>query len=224
MMSTYKARREPRVNVALDVFLQTLHGEESFVTRNASYAGVFIVCPDPFPLRKLIRFKTRLPNAEEDVQMMGLVAHTINAADAAELGRPPGMGIQIFSLGDETRQKWRDYIGEEYDKSPEAREAIELSEIPRVRVRIPNHGMLEKFYARDLPSGGIFLRTAELHPEGTHVECDIVHPDDGRIFVIEAVVSEVIPAPVRERGIRLAMEPLQDMSTLRRFIDGEDEA
>lgn len=220
-MSTYKARREPRVNVSLDVIVQTLQGEESFRTRNASYAGVFVVCHEPLPLRKLIRFKTRLPESEVDLQMMGLVAHTINAADAAELGRPPGMGIQLFSLGEETRRTWRDYIGKTYEQTPEALRGGG-DDRPRVRVRIPNDQMLEKFYGHDLPAGSIFLRTAELHPQGTAVYCDIVHPRTAQIFVLEALIDEVVPTPIRERGIRLRLTPPEDMSLLRSFIDGED--
>jgi Tfp pilus assembly protein PilZ len=218
-MSTYKARREPRVNVALDVTLQTLRGEEPFRTRNASSAGVFVVCPDPFPLRKLVRFRTRLPDTGEELQMMGLVAHTINRADAAEGGRPPGMGIQIFSLGEENGRKWREFIGREYDKDEQAQARAGQRQRPSVRVRIPNRQLLEKFYGQDLPSGGIFLRTAELHPQGAEVHVDIVHPETGKVFTLDGKVEEVVPAPVRDRGMQLSLTPPEDMTLLRQFMD-----
>jgi hypothetical protein len=88
-----------------------------------------------------------------------------------------------------------------------------------VRVRIPNRQLLEKFYGQDLPAGTIFLRTADLHPQGTEVHCDIVHPETGRVFTLAARVEEVIPAPIRDRGIRLSLAAPKDMSSLREFVD-----
>lgn len=218
-MSNAKARRSPRVNTALDVFLQTVDGDVSFQTRDASYEGVFLVSQNPLPLRKLIRFRTRLPNSQEDLQMLGLVAHTVNPADAAETGQAPGMGIQLFSLGRETKERWREYIDELYTINPEARRAVESARRPKVRVRIPNAELLNRFKTVDLPAKSLFLRTPDLHPVGTQVDCIISHPLSGQSFILPATVAESIEGSIKERGLRLSFDLPDDLSDLHAFLD-----
>ncbi|MBA2661574.1 MAG: hypothetical protein H0U74_04725, partial [Bradymonadaceae bacterium] len=92
--------------------------------------------------------------------------------------------------------------------------------MPHVRVRIPNRQLLERFFNTDLPAGGIFLRTPDLHPEGTAVWCDIVHPETGQVFELEAKIAQVVPAPVRDRGMKLAIDAAEEMEALRVFVYG----
>lgn len=217
-MSNAKARRSPRVFAALDVSLQTVDGDVFYKTRDASYDGVFLVSDEPLPLRKLIRFRTRLPDSKEELQMLGLVAHTINPATAAESGEAPGMGIQLFSLGRETRARWREYIDALYQKNPEARRAVESARRPKVRVRIPNAELLKRFKTVDLPAKSLFLRTPDLHPAGTEVDCIISHPFSEQSFILSATVAESIDGTVKERGLRLDLELPHDLSELQAFL------
>ncbi len=216
-MTSAQNRQQPRVEVHLDITLQTPQGDSVFKTRNASAQGVFLLCPRPLPLRKLIRLKVRL-SVNEEIQMLGLVAHTINPADAAEQKRQPGMGIQLFSVGEETRDRWHDFIMEQYAKSPEAR--AQSQELPHVRIRIPNREILERFFTVDLPAGGIYLRTPDLHPQGSVVCCDIVHPESNAIFELQATVAQSVSAPVRDRGMKLQFDDVEKMEELRQFVYG----
>ena len=218
-MPSASDRNAPRVDISLDVFLQTVDGDVPCETRDASYEGVFIVRRDPLPLRKLIRFRTRLPETGDELQMLGLVAHTVNSTDAAERGRDPGMGIQLFSLGRDTRDRWRNYIDELYEKNPEARHSIETSRRPKVRVRIPNTAMLRRFQTVDLPDGRLFIRTPDLHPEGTDVDCVITHPIKDEVFVLPGRVLEAVEGTVKERGLRLALNVPDDTSELDAFFE-----
>src|SRR5690554_1619333 len=93
-MSDKKQRREPRINISLPVTLQLPDGELAYEIANASHRGIFIACPEPLPLRKLVRFSTQLDEEEEPLQMLGLVAHTVNPAEARESGKAAGMGVQ----------------------------------------------------------------------------------------------------------------------------------
>ena len=219
-MTSTSERTAPRVDVSLNVFLQTVDGDVPCKTRDASYEGVFIVRPDPLPLRKLIRFRTRLPDTDEDLQMLGLVAHTVNATDAAEHGRDPGMGIQLFSLGRKTRQRWRDYIDALYHENPEARRSIEEKRRPTVRLRIPNPSLLQRFRTVDLPAGTLFLRTPELHAEDTEVDCVVTHPLNEEQFSLRATVLECIDGTVKERGLRLSLQLPEDTTALEEFLGG----
>lgn len=219
-MLSSSERKSPRVRVSLDVFLQTVDGDVHCQTRDASYDGVFIARPDPLPLRKLIRFRTRMPDSDEELQMLGLVAHTVNATEAAEQNRDPGMGIQLFALGRATRDRWREYIDSLYEQHPEAGHAIDLSGRPEVNVRIPNSAILRKFRTVDLPGGSLFVQTPELHDEGTAVDCVITHPLTEQEFTIPAEVSETHDGPADERGLRLDLKIPDDTTELEAFLDG----
>ncbi len=216
-MTSAQNRRQPRVEVHLDITLQTPQGDAVFKTRNASTQGVFLLSPRPLPLRKLIRLKIRLSKTEE-IQMLGLVAHTINPVDAAEQRRQPGMGIQLFSVGEQTRDRWHDFISEQYEKSPEAR--AQAQDFPHVRIRIPNRALLERFFSIDLPAGGIYLRTPDLHPQGSVVCCDVVHPETNAVFELQATVAQTVPSPVRDRGMKLQFADVENLEELRQFVYG----
>lgn len=213
-------RKSPRVYVDLDVYIQTVDGDVPCKTRDASYEGVFIVRNDPLPLRKLIRFRTHIAETDEELQMLGLVARTVNATDAAELGRDPGMGIQLFSLGQATRQRWRRYIDELYEQDPQARKTIEESQRPSVRIRIPNEAMLQRFRTIDLPKGGLFLRTPELHPAGTEVTCVVSHPTNDQEFALTGEVLDCVEGTVKDRGLQLALHLPEDTEELETFLGG----
>ncbi len=219
-MTSSSQRKAPRVQVNLDVTLQTVDGDVSCETRDASYQGVFIARRDPLPLRKLIRFRARLPDSDEQLQMLGLVAHTVSAAEAAERNRAPGMGIQLFSLGRETRRRWHQFIDDLYERDPRARQSIESSRRPDIQMRIPDEEMLHKFRTVDLPKGRVFVRTPEVQPEGTEVNCVITHPDD-EVLSLQATVTNAVEGSVRDRGVELSLQLPDDTEELELFLGGE---
>ncbi len=219
-MPSASDRLAPRVDVTLRVFLQTVDGDVPCKTRDASYEGVFIVRRDPLPLRKLIRFRARLPGTDDELQMLGLVAHTVNATDAAERGGQPGMGIQLFSLGKQTRKRWRDFVDALYEKDPDALKAIEESLRPDIRIRIPSREVLERFRTVDLPRGVLFVRTPELAPEGSEVDCIISHPVQEEDFTLTAVVKKAVEGTIKERGLQVRLILPDDTSELEEFLGG----
>ena len=214
-------RRDPRVEVTLPVFIQDAAGEKHFNTKDISYRGIFIMTREPFPLRKLVRFRMEAPDG--DYQMMGLVAHRMNELDAAEFGRDPGMGIQLYSVGKLTRERWRDFVLDNYNADPEARAELERKRMPRIRIHLKNDKMKQQFMMRDFPSGGIFYRTNDLQPVGTRMICDVIHPTSGRVFELNATVSETIDGSRRKRGLQLTFDELSEASNhdLERFDLGE---
>lgn len=204
-------RRDPRVEIALDVFIQDAAGEVKYMTKDISYRGVFIVTRDPFPLRKLVRF--RMTSDDGDYQMMGLVAHRVNDFDAAESGRDAGMGIQLYSVGKVTKERWRDFVTETYHADPVARAELERKRMPRIRIHLKNEKMKDQFMSRDFPSGGIFYRTNDLQDVGTRVVCDVIHPKSGRIFELPATVTNRVDGSRRKRGLQLTFEELSEGSS-----------
>jgi Tfp pilus assembly protein PilZ len=216
-MSTREARREPRIKINLPVTVKLPTGDHQYQTEDASYRGVFLTCPEPLQLRKLVRFTTQLGEDEEPLEMLGLVAHTVNQADAQDSGRSPGMGIQLYSVGKETRQRWRDFIRDEYEKRPDIRDAVRKLDLSRVKVHMRTLDQLVNFVENDLLEGGIFVRTSDLHPEGADVVCDIIHPEHNESFALEATVSSVTEAPRRDRGMELVFDDVTE-ETLRELV------
>jgi hypothetical protein len=209
-MSDKTQRREPRIDISLPVTLKLPDGELSYKISNASHRGVFIACAQPLPLRKLVRFSTRLAPEEEPLQMLGLVAHTVNPTEARESGTDAGMGVQLYSVGKETRVRWRSFISEEYEKDPEARDEARALSAPRVNLHLRSDEQLRAFAGRDFEAGTVFLRTSNLNPVDSDVICEVVHPTTNEVFRLPARVAAVKEAPRRERGMRLEFFELDE--------------
>lgn len=214
-------RREPRVPTTFELNLETAGLSGTYTTLNASFKGVFVMTEEPLPLRRLVRIRAEVDGV--DVEMLGVVAHTLNAVDAHDANKQPGMGIALFGLGPAQRQHWNDFVRSEYEKDPDAHAALMAAELPRLRLHLKNDKMKERFFGTDLPSGEIFYRTTELFPEGSRLCCEIKHPDTGKTLELVATVVEVVEGSRRKRGIRVAFDELSEASTHRldRFERGE---
>lgn len=222
-MSDKTQRREPRIDISLPVTLQVPDGELNYEISNASHRGIFIACSQPLPLRKLVRFSTRLSDDDVPLQMLGLVAHTVNPTEAHESGRDAGMGVQLYSVGRDTRARWRAFITEEYEKDPEARDHTRAMAAPTVSLHLRSEEQLQTFAGRDLKTGNIFVRTSNLHPVDSDVICAVVHPSSGQTFEIPARVVALKEAPRRERGMRLEFSEFDADTTAQfeAFVRGE---
>lgn len=212
-------RRAPRVPKRIEVALQFPDHEQRYYTRDISYLGIFIECPEPLPLRKLVRFKAHLEVEQAPVQMLGLVAHRVNSADAMESGRPAGMGIQLYPVGHEVRSNWRHFVRQEYEKDPEAREQIRQQEYPRVKVRFPTPNDIQIFASEHVSSGDVFIRTADLYQQGARVWLEAIHPLTKESCSVEAIVLEFVESPRQRRGMRLMFpEAVEASQTLLDFL------
>jgi len=209
-MTSENARREPRIDLDLDVTLKLPEGDAQYAVGDASFRGVFLRTADPLPLRKLVRFRTTLPGDDEPLQMMGLVAHHISPAEAEELDRDPGMGIHLFSVGEQTHRRWRRFVRERYEEDPEARQEFKRLEFPHVVAHLPSNEELETYFDDDLASGEMFVRSSEVHPTGTEVICDIVHSDGAHALDLEGIVDETVKSPPRQRGMTIRFPELDD--------------
>lgn len=225
-MSDKSQRREPRIDISLPVTLRLPRGDLHYEISDASYRGVFIACATPLPLRKLVRFSTQLHPDDPPLHMLGLVAHTVNPLEARESGKTAGMGVQLYSVGKETRARWRAFISEEYEKDPEARATARALAAPRVSLNLRSEEQLSTFATRDFASGSIFVRTLSLHPVDTLVICEVVHPRTHRPFGLSARVVALQEAPRRERGMRLEFVALtpEQRQQFDQFVHGETPA
>lgn len=204
-MSGRNNRREPRVKAEIPVVLQMPRGTQRHVTANLSYRGVFILSPEPLPLRKLVRFHAELTEGEATLPMLGLVAHRVNRVDAAEQGIEPGMGIQLFGSSPEARELWRQFVRDRYDKDPAARQQVRSRELPKLKLRFNRPEDIARLADTSFASGPLHVRSAELHPVGTHLQLDLLHPGTGAVLSVETIVEEVIEAPRQQRGMMVVL-------------------
>lgn len=202
-------RRDPRVPLNLDVFVHTAKGEDQYKTKNVSFRGVFMVCEDPLPLRQIVRFRTMLDD-DQELHMLGLVAHRVNQADAKELGSRPGMGIQLYSVGKATRKRWVDFVQHLVERDPALIRAIEERNLPHLRIRLSTEEKLRHFQEEELRMGKVFYRTPDPLPRGARVVCNVTHPTHDGIFDIHATVGDRSEGGKRSRGMFLLLTDVDD--------------
>jgi hypothetical protein len=209
-MDARNNRREPRVKAEIAVVLQMPRGVQRHVTANLSYRGVFILSQEPLPLRKLVRFHAVLKEGEEALPMLGLVAHRVNRVDAAEQGIEPGMGIQLFGSSPDARELWRQFVRDRYDRDPAARQQVRSRELPKLRLRFNRPEDIAQMAEVGFASGPVQVRSADLHPVGSHLQLDLIHPGTGAVLSVETIVAEVIEAPRQQRGMMVALAEAEE--------------
>jgi hypothetical protein len=222
-MAGKNSRREPRIDLDLTVTLKLPDSEQTYNVGDASYRGVFLLSQNPLPLRKLVRMQIQLPGDDQPLQMMGLVAHHISPAEANEIGRDAGMGIHLFSVGEETHKQWRQFIRDRYESDPRAHEQFKRIELPHVVAHLPDHKALSEYFDDELTTGEMFVRSSEVHDEEETVICDIVHPDGADSIDLEGTVVEAVKSPPRKRGMRIAFDNIRDddKRRIQAFVAGE---
>jgi len=210
-MANKSNRRDPRVNVALDVKLQTGRGMETFETKNISYRGIFLIAEDPLPLRRITRIEMDV--GAERVAMLGMVAHRINVSDASERRIAPGMGIQIFSVGQAARDAWHEHVRDLVEQDPELVKAVHDHNLPKFKVHLASEDMLKNFVERDFPQGQIYYRTPEPLPVGSELMLEVGHPLNTQRFTMKGRVKDVTEGARRHRGMYVELYPLDEELT-----------
>ena len=214
-----QSRREPRVEKEVGVTLHLPQGDRAHRTLDVSYRGFFIVTEEPLPLRKLVRLRVHVDGADDGLRMLGLVAHRVAPTDATDRGGQAGMGIQLYGVGPEARDRWRHFVRTSYEENPEARQAVKDRELPRLRLRFRNVEELAHFVEHEIGRGNAYVRSADLQHQGARMWLELSHPETEAIERLESIVMEVREAPRQERGMRL-MFLNADEDALERFVAG----
>lgn len=196
-------RRAPRIPARLNITLQFPEGHRTLVTKDVSYQGVFVVCDDPLPLRKLLRFQTRVEEDGEPLQLLGLVAHRVSLEEAQETGADAGMGLQLFSVGPDVHHRWRHFVRQTYERDPRAREQVRNQEFGRLKLRFHTAQHIARFAEDELATGNVFVRSVQLQPQGSRVFIDIIHPRTGKHVSFEGIVMEFVETPRQSRGMHV---------------------
>ncbi len=113
--SPTELRREPRIDVDLDVTLRLSDGQRHFIVDNVSRRGVFLITPEPLPLRRLVELRTELDDGDGPITLLGRVAHRVTGDRAEEQNRRPGMGLQLYPADPDALARWQNWVEAQYD-------------------------------------------------------------------------------------------------------------
>jgi len=168
----------------------------------------------------LLRIQANVEAYDEPLALLGVVAHRVNQSDAQEEGITPGMGLQLFAMGPETTDRWRHFVRTIYEQDPEIRQEIRRQEYPSVRIRFADKISMRSFIDKGVASSSVFVRSADLYPQGKRIFLEVVHPATKNACPLEAIVTEFVEAPRQARGMRV-MFPNADQARdiLDRFFN-----
>lgn len=211
-MGHREQRRDRRFRYRLPVTLVRGAQEVALLSDDVSFRGLFLRTDDPPPLRQLLQLRLRLPPENDELRVHAMAVFTV--APGTE-GRTPGVGVQLYALGDEARQRWERFVrwvAATHPESDAARVRPKPSapdpvhrRFPRVArtltVRTPSVDDLQVLVTRDVSRGGKFLRTTADLPVGSELRLLVAHPRTGQTFAVDAIVRRRVEGPPERAGI-----------------------
>lgn len=211
-MGRPEQRRDRRYRFQLPVVLVRGAREVTLLTGDVSYRGLFLRTDDPPPLRELLQVKARLPPENDDLLLHAMAVFVVPVgAD----GRAPGVGLQLYAVGAEARQRWERFVRWVAKTHPESLEAPVKADVaapdpvkrqfPRVRrtltVRAQSIDDLHHIVTQDVSRGGMFLRTGLDVAIGSELRLFVAHPQTGHTFAIDAIVRRRVERPPERAGL-----------------------
>jgi len=83
-------------------------GEVPLLTGDVGYRGLFLRTDNPPPLRQLLQVKLMLPPGNDALTVHAMAAFVV---PAGATGCAPGVGLQLYAVSGEARQKWERLVG-----------------------------------------------------------------------------------------------------------------
>lgn len=231
-------RKEPRYPVELPVLIKLGgHGAER-LTRDVSFAGIF-VCTEPPPpgagpmpelaLRQLIGITLLLPPHAKRIDVAATVVHRQRQPHRA------GVGLRFYGMAGDDLHAWEQFVARLRDDFPTmtGRAVTQLSgehvdplvrrrpeQVAALKVAVPTVAELERLLELDQADPRLFVLSHEEVELGAELGLWLVHPDSEDLFELACRVERV----VHEHGIRglgLALVDLDEerRQRLREFID-----
>jgi hypothetical protein len=231
-------RRHRRIPGRVPITLAGPQGDSVYLTENLSAGGVFVRTDTPRPLRRLVQFRFTPPGSQEqEIQMLAMVVYVVTPEQSARLGKPPGMGLNLYGLDEHTRRRWEDFVHEAERRvnalgAPTQDTHLPTPQVERIRRQFPRSEVelrvqvqtpqqLRLLYTHNISLGGAFLRCDEDFAEGARVKLIFSHPADDVEHTLHAIVARTIHHPPEHRGFAVYFE---DMSAEQRrafhdFVD-----
>lgn len=103
-------RKFERYSFSLSVHIKDKHGLHPIRTVNLSKYGLFLETQNPFPVRQLIKLLIKFPNNFDPIEALAQVMWVDETGDSERGEGVPGIGVKFFSMPDEDRQSWEQFV------------------------------------------------------------------------------------------------------------------
>jgi Tfp pilus assembly protein PilZ len=205
-------RRDKRYRYQVPAVLSRGTRDLSLLTGDVGYRGLFLRTDDPPPLRQLLQVKLRLPPGNDELAVHAMAVFVV---PGGTVGRAPGVGLQLYALSGEARQRWERFVQWVAKNHPDSLEAPVKAaasapdtvnrQFPRIRmalsVRAQSIRDLDPILTRDVSRGGMFLRTGFDVAIGSELRLLVTHPLTGRTVAVDAVVRRRVDQPPEGAGL-----------------------
>jgi Tfp pilus assembly protein PilZ len=139
-------------------------------------------------------------------------------------GRAPGVGLQLYAVNGEARQRWDGFVRWVSNTYPESLEVpvkpdpaaldVVTRQFPRVHrallVRAQSLKELQPFLTEDVSRGGMFLRTDLEVAIGSELRLLVTHPLTGQTFAVDTVVRRRVDHPSERVGLGVELFGLDE--------------
>ena len=156
--------------------------------------------------------KLNLPPENDEVTVHAMAVFVVPAGVS---GRDPGVGLQLYAVSGEARQRWDRFVQWVARSHPEslatpvtpvaeAPDAVNR-QFPRVRrelsVRAQSVRDLHLLVTEDVSLGGLFLRTGLDLAIGSELRLLVAHPLTGQTVALDTVVRRRVEHPPERAGL-----------------------
>ena len=188
-------RKSPRFLAELSVEVRTRKGHQFFLTKNVSLEGCYIETDHTLEPDHVIQVLLFPPGDDTGITFVAHVRSVTTTPEAAEAGRPAGMGLEIFAIDKNEKARWVELLtklAELHEKQFGPNEAsLRTSNFERIEttgrrrhvrhairmeVEVRDMRALYRVFSRNMSVGGIYVESDEKLPKGTPVEVLLTHP------------------------------------------------
>lgn len=220
-MTGVEKRRDKRYRYQMPAVLLRGTREATLLTGDVGYRGLYLRTDDPPPLRQLLQVKLKLPPEDDALTVHAMAVFVV---PASTVGRAPGVGLQLYAVNGEARQRWERFVRWVAKTYPESLEApVNLvptavdavnRQFPRVHralsVTAQSVKELQPLVTEDVSRGGMFLRTALDVSIGSELRLLVTHPLTGQTIAVDTVVRRRVAHPPERAGVGVELFGLDE--------------
>jgi Tfp pilus assembly protein PilZ len=214
-------RRDKRYRYQMPAVLVRGTREVPLLTGDVGYRGLFLRTDDPPPLRQLLQVKLRLPPGNDEFTVHAMAVFLVPGGTT---GRAPGVGLQLYAVSGEARQRWERFVQWVARSHPDSLETpvkpvaaapdTVNRQFPRIRmalsVRAQSIRDLDPLVTEDVSRGGMFLRTGLDISIGTELRLLVTHPLTGQTVAVDTVVRRRVEHPPERAGLGVELFGLDE--------------
>jgi Tfp pilus assembly protein PilZ len=214
-------RRDKRYRYQMPAVLVRGTREVPLLTGDVGYRGLFLRTDDPPPLRQLLQVKLRLPPGNEEFTVHAMAVFVVPGATT---GRAPGVGLQLYAVSGEARQRWERFVQWVAKSHPDSLETpvkpvaaapdAVNRQFPRIRVALSVRAQsirdLDPLVTEDVSLGGMFLRTGLDIAIGSELRLLVTHPLTGQTVAVDTVVRRRVEHPPERAGLGVELFGLDE--------------